>query len=403
MLTIGGKKILLGISGSIAAYKSPLLLRLLIKNGAEVKVVLTPNAMDFVTPTTLSTLSKNPVNSSFTDIKDEQDNHPVWNNHIELSLWADFMIIAPATSNTISSMASARCDNLLLACYLSAKCPVFVAPSMDLDMYKHPGNQENLNKLKRFGNIILESEIGDLASGLNGKGRMMEPENIIKYLIRNLKNEFPLKEKKILISAGPTYEKIDPVRFIGNFSSGKMGFSLAEAAANLGAKVTLISGPSSSQILNSSIDLIKVISAKEMYSEILKYFFSTDIFVSAAAVADFIPRKFSHLKIKKNQKLCEISLKKNIDILYKLGKIKTNQYILGFALETNDGDENAYNKLINKNLDAIFLNILNDDQNVFNSDYNRGKYITRKQSISFELTTKLDLSYKIFKQIIKDS
>ena len=402
MLTLGGKKILLGISGSIAAYKSPLLLRLLIKNGAEVKVVLTPSAIDFVTPTTLSTLSKNPVNSSFTEIKDEQDN-PEWNNHIELSLWADFMIIAPATSNTISSMASARCDNLLLACYLSAKCPVFVAPSMDLDMYKHPANQENLIKLKRFGNIILESEIGDLASGLIGKGRMMEPENIIKYLIRNLKNEFPLKEKKILISAGPTYEKIDPVRFIGNFSSGKMGFSLAEAAANLGAKVTLISGPSSSQILNSSIDLIKVVSTNEMYSEILKYFFSTDIFISAAAVADFIPRKVHHLKIKKNQKLNEISLKKNIDILYKLGKIKTNQYILGFALETNNVVENAYNKLINKNLDAIFLNILNDNQNVFNSDYNQGKFITRKKSVSFELSTKLDLSYKIFEQIIKDS
>ncbi len=402
MLTLGGKKILLGVSGSIAAYKSPLLLRLLIKNGAEVKVVLTPSAMDFVTPTTLSTLSNNPVNSSFTEIKDEQDN-PEWNNHIELSLWADFMIIAPATSNTISSMASARCDNLLLACYLSAKCPVFVAPSMDLDMYKHPANQENLIKLKRFGNIILESEIGDLASGLKGKGRMMEPENIIKYLIRNLKNEFPLKEKKILISAGPTYEKIDPVRFIGNFSSGKMGFSLAEAAANLGAKVTLISGPSSSQILNSSIDLIKVVSADEMYSEILKYFFNIDIFISAAAVADFVPKKFHHLKIKKSQKLNEISLKKNIDILYKLGKIKTNQYILGFALETNDEDENAYNKLIKKNLDAIFLNILNENQNIFNSDYNQGKFITRKKSISFELATKLDLSYKIFEQIIKDS
>ncbi len=402
MLTLGGKKILLGISGSIAAYKSPLLLRLLIKNGAEVKVVLTPSAVDFVTPTTLSTLSKNPVNSSFTEIKDKQDN-PEWNNHIELSLWADFMVIAPATSNTISSMASARCDNLLLACYLSAKCPVFVAPSMDLDMYKHPGNQENLIKLKRFGNIILESEIGDLASGLKGKGRMMEPENIIKYLIRNLKHEFPLKEKKVLISAGPTYEKIDSVRFIGNFSSGKMGFSLAEVAANLGAKVTLISGPSSSQILNSSINLIKVVSADEMYSEILKYFFNIDIFISAAAVADFIPRKVHHLKIKKSQKLNEISFKKNIDILYKLGKIKTNQYMLGFALETNDGDENAYNKLINKNLDAIFLNILNDNQNVFNSDYNQGKYITRKKSVSFELTTKLDLSFKIFKQIIKNS
>ena len=402
MYTLGGKKVLLGISGSIAAYKSPQLVRLLIKKGAEVKVVLTPSAMDFVTPTTLSTLSKNPVNTSFTEIKDENDN-PEWNNHVELSLWADFIIIAPATSNTISSMASARCDNLLLACYLSAKCPVFVAPSMDLDMYKHPGNQENLNKLKSFGNIILESESGDLASGLKGKGRMMEPKNIIKYLIKDLKNELPLRGKKILISAGPTYEKIDPVRFIGNFSSGKMGFSLAEAATNLGANVTLISGPTSLKILNSSINLINVITADEMYNAILKYFFSADIFVSAAAVADFIPNEYHHLKIKKSQKLNQIIIKENIDILYNLGKIKTNQFILGFALETNDGNDNAYNKLINKNLDAIFLNILDDQQNIFNSDYNHGKYITRKKSVSFELTTKLDLSYKIFEQIIRDS
>ena len=402
MHTLGGKKVLLGISGSIAAYKSPQLVRLLIKNGVEVKVVLTPSAMDFVTPTTLSTLSKNPVNTSFTEIKDEQDN-PEWNNHVELSLWADFIIIAPATSNTISSMASARCDNLLLACYLSAKCPVFVAPSMDLDMYKHPGNQENLNKLKSFGNIILESESGDLASGLKGKGRMMEPKNIIKYLIKDLKNELPLKGKKILISAGPTYEKIDPVRFIGNFSSGKMGFSLAEAATNLGANVTLISGPTSLKILNSSINLINVVTADEMYNTILKYFFSVDIFVSAAAVADFIPNEYHHLKIKKSQKLNQITIKENIDILYNLGKIKTNQFILGFALETNDGNVNAYNKLIKKNLDAIFLNILDDKQNIFNSDFNHGKYITRKKSISFKLTTKLDLSYKIFEQIIRDS
>ena len=402
MLALQGKKILLGVSGSIAAYKSPILVRLLIKSGADVKVVLTPSALDFVTPTTLSTLSKNPVNSSFTEIKDEEDN-PEWNNHVELSLWADFMIIAPATSNTISSMASARCDNLLLACYLSAKCPVFVAPSMDLDMYKHPGNQENLNKLKSFGNIILESETGDLASGLKGKGRMMEPKNIIKCIVENIKNEFPLKGKNILISAGPTYEKIDPVRFIGNFSSGKMGFSLAEAAANLGAKVTLISGPSSLKILNNSINLINVVSANEMYNEILKYFFNIDIFISAAAVSDFIPNEFHHLKIKKSQKLNEISLKENIDILFNLGKIKTNQYLVGFALESNDGDKNAYNKLINKNLDAIFLNILSDKQNIFNSDYNHGKYITRKKSISFKLTTKLDLSYKIFEQIINDS
>mgnify|MGYP001335920159 CR=1 FL=1 len=401
MLTLGGKKVLLGISGSIAAYKAPLLVRLLIKKGAEVKIVLTPSAKDFVTPTTLSTLSKNPVSSSFTEIKDEQDNLE-WNNHVELSLWADLMIIAPATSNTISSMASARSDNLLLACYLSAKCPVFVAPSMDLDMYKHPGNQENLKKLKRFGNVILESENGHLASGLKGKGRMMEPENIINYIINDLKNELLLKGRKILISAGPTYEKIDPVRFIGNFSSGKMGFSLAEVATNLGAKVTLISGPTSLKILNQSINLINVVSANEMYNEILKYFFDVDIFISAAAVSDFVPKKSYKVKIKKSENLNEIPLKRNIDILSTLGKIKKNQFMVGFALETDDGENNAYKKLTNKNLDAIFLNILNEKQNIFNSDYNQGKYITRKKNISFELSSKLDLSFKIFQQIIED-
>ena len=400
MLALGGKKILLGISGSIAAYKSPLLVRLLIKNGAEVKVVLTPSALDFVTPTTLSTLSKNPVNSSFTEVKENQDN-PEWNNHVKLSLWADYMIIAPATSNTISSMASARCDNLLLACYLSAKCRVFIAPSMDLDMYNHPANQQNLSQLKTYGNIILESETGDLASGLKGKGRMMEPKNIIKCLISNLNHELSLKGKNILITGGPTYEKIDPVRFIGNFSSGKMGFCLAEAAANLGANVTYISGPTSFKISNHSINIINVVTANEMYNEILKFFFSTDIFISAAAVADFIP-KFNNSKIKKKQNLSKISYIENIDILNELGKIKTNQIVVGFALETDDGYENAYDKLIKKNLDAIFLNILNDKNNVFNSDYNQGKYITRKKTVSFEQTTKLDLSFKIFEQIIKD-
>ena len=402
MLKLRGKKILLGISGSIAAYKSPLLVRLLIKNGADVKIVLTPSALEFVTPTTLSTLSKNPVNSSFTKIKENQNTHE-WNNHVELSLWADLMIIAPATSNTLSSMASARCDNLLLACYLSAKCQVFVAPSMDLDMYNHPGNQENLTKLKQFGNIILESESGDLASGLVGKGRMMEPSNIIKHLFRNLKQKHPLKGKKVLITAGPTYEKIDPVRFIGNFSSGKMGFSLAEAATNLGAKVILISGPTSQKILNHSIELVNVTSADEMNNEILKYFFNIDIFLSAAAVADFIPKELNHLKIKKSQNLNKILFKKNIDILKNLGKIKKNQFMLGFALETHDGEKNAFNKLVNKNLDAIFLNVLSDKQNIFNSDFNNGKYITKKKSLTFKLTTKLDLSYKIFEQIIKDS
>ncbi len=401
MLTLGGKKVLLGVSGSIAAYKSALLVRSLIKKGAEVKVVLTPSATDFVTATTLSTLSKNPVSSSFTELKDGQDN-PEWNNHVELSLWADLIIIAPATSNTISSMASARCDNLLLACYLSAKCPVYVAPSMDLDMYKHPSNQENLKKLKSFGNIILESENGDLASGLKGKGRMMEPEKIIKYLIKDLNNEYLLKGKSILISAGPTYEKIDPVRFIGNFSSGKMGFALAEVAANLGANVTLISGPTSLKILNQSINLINVVSANEMYNEILKYFFNVEIFISAAAVADFVPTKSYKSKIKKTENLNEISLKKNIDILHNLGKIKKSQFLIGFALETNDGEKNAFKKLVSKNLDAIFLNILNEKQNIFNSDYNQGKYITRKRSVSFELATKTDLSLKLFNEIIQD-
>ncbi len=400
MLALGGKKILLGISGSIAAYKAPLLVRLLIKNGAEVKVVLTPSALDFVTPTTLSTLSKNPVNSSFTEVKENQDN-PEWNNHVKLSLWADFMIIAPATSNTISSMASARCDNLLLACYLSAKCPVYIAPSMDLDMYNHPANQQNLRQLKTFGNIILESETGDLASGLKGKGRMMEPKNIIKCLISNLNHELSLKGKNVLITGGPTYEKIDPVRFIGNFSSGKMGLCLAEAAVNLGANVTYISGPTSLKISNHTINLINVVTANEMYNEILKFFFRTDIFISAAAVADFTP-KFVNSKIKKKQNLSKISYIENIDILSQLGKIKTNQIMVGFALETDDGYENAYDKLIKKNLDAIFLNILNDKNNVFNSDYNQGKYITRKTSVSFEQTTKLDLSFKIFEQITKD-
>jgi phosphopantothenoylcysteine decarboxylase/phosphopantothenate--cysteine ligase len=274
---------------------------------------------------------------------------------------------------------------------------------MDLDMYNHPGNQENLTKLKQFGNIILESESGDLASGLVGKGRMMEPSNIIKHLFRNLKQKHPLKGKKVLITAGPTYEKIDPVRFIGNFSSGKMGFSLAEAATNLGAKVILISGPTSQKILNHSIELVNVTSADEMNNEILKYFFNIDIFLSAAAVADFIPKELNHLKIKKSQNLNNILFKKNIDILKNLGKIKKDQFMLGFALETHDGEKNAFNKLVNKNLDAIFLNVLSEKQNIFNSDFNHGKYITKKKSISFKLTTKLDLSYKIFEQIIKDS
>jgi phosphopantothenoylcysteine decarboxylase/phosphopantothenate--cysteine ligase len=296
MSVLSGKKIVLGISGGIAAYKTASLVRLFIKAGAEVQVIMTPASKDFVTPLTLATLSKKPVHSTF--VNEEEDNAQ-WNNHVELGLWADFMVIAPATANTLSKMANGNCDNLLIATYLSAKCPVYFAPAMDLDMYKHPSTIASFNALKQFGNTIIPAETGELASGLSGEGRMAEPENILAFLEADIASRLPLKGKKILITAGPTYEAIDPVRFIGNHSSGKMGFDIAECAARNGAEVILVSGPTHLKTSNSQIKVIAVISAQQMYDACHEYFDEVDVAVAAAAVADYRPKIVAPQKIKK--------------------------------------------------------------------------------------------------------
>jgi phosphopantothenoylcysteine decarboxylase/phosphopantothenate--cysteine ligase len=296
MSVLNGKKILLGVSGGIAAYKTASLVRLFIKAGAHVQVIMTPASKDFVTPLTLSTLSKNPVHSSFFNQDDED---AVWNNHVELGLWADLMIVAPATANTLSKMATGNCDNLLIATYLSAKCPVYFAPAMDLDMYKHPSTISSFTALRQFGNVMIPAESGELASGLSGEGRMAEPENIIAFLEADLESKLPLKGKKILITAGPTYEAIDPVRFIGNHSSGKMGFDIANAAANLGADVILVSGPTHFKAKNTSVEVINVVSAQQMYDACHIYYNDVDVAIAAAAVADYKPKTVALQKIKK--------------------------------------------------------------------------------------------------------
>ena len=329
MSVLSGKKILLGISGGIAAYKTASLVRLFIKAGAHVQVIMTPASKDFVTPLTLSTLSKNPVHSTFFN---EEDEDAQWNNHVELGLWADLMVIAPATANTLSKMVNGNCDNLLIATYLSAKCPVYFAPAMDLDMYKHPSTIASFHALKQFGNTIIPAESGELASGLSGEGRMAEPENIIVFLENDLESKLPLKGKKILITAGPTYEAIDPVRFIGNYSSGKMGFDIAESASKLGATVILISGPTHLNCSNSSINLLRVTSAQEMYDDCLAHFSEVDVAICAAAVADYKPKTIASQKIKKSETEFIIELEKTKDILASLGKIKEKQFLIGFAL-----------------------------------------------------------------------
>jgi len=308
MSVLSGKKILLGISGGIAAYKTASLVRLFIKAGAHVQVIMTPASKDFITPLTLSTLSKNPVFSEFYN-KDEKNEE--WNSHVELGLWADLMVIAPATANTLSKMANGLCDNLLVACYLSAKCPVYFAPAMDLDMYAHPSTHESFNSLKAFGNIMIPAESGELASGLSGEGRMAEPENIVSFLEADLESKLPLKGKKILITAGPTYEAIDPVRFIGNHSSGKMGFDIAQSAANLGASVVLISGPTHCKINHSLVQVVPVVSAQEMYEACHQYYHEVDVAIAAAAVADYRPRDVASQKIKKTADDFVIQLEKN--------------------------------------------------------------------------------------------
>ena len=375
---LSGKNILLGITGGIAAYKTTFLVRLLIKAGANVKVILTSSASSFVSPLTLATLSKNPVLTSFV----HEDNEGVsWNNHVELGLWADLMIVAPATANTLSKMANGTCDNLLLACYLSAKCPVFFAPAMDLDMYKHPSSIASFEKLKSFGNIMIPATSGELASGLHGEGRMAEPEAIIDFVKKYILEGLPLRNKKVLITAGPTYEAIDPVRFIGNHSSGLMGFELAKAAANLGAEVILVSGPSHLTISHDLIQLVRVVSADEMYNEVHKHYATVDIAIAAAAVADYRPKTIADQKIKKNDAQLTIDLVKNKDILLSMGELKSQQFIVGFALETENEIENAIGKLKKKNLDAIVLNSLNDAGAGFRKNTNKISFIDKNSAI----------------------
>jgi len=410
MSVLSGKKIVLGISGGIAAYKTASLVRLFIKAGAHVQVIMTPASKDFITPLTLSTLSKRPVFSSFYKEEEEEtldstvetpNQNLEWNNHVEIGLWADFMIIAPATANTLSKMANGVCDNLLIATYLSAKCPVFFAPAMDLDMYKHPTTIESFNKLKSFGNTIIPAESGELASGLSGEGRMAEPENILEFIENKFKSELPLKGKKIVITAGPTYEAIDPVRFIGNHSSGKMGYDLALSAANYGASVTLISGPTHLSINHESVQLIKINSAEEMYLQCHKFFKTSDVFIGAAAVADYKPKNPSVHKIKKNEESFVIELEKTKDILESLGNCKENQLLIGFALETENEIENAKLKIQKKNLDLIVLNSLQDKGAGFGVTTNKVTLIDRNFNVfPMELKSKEEVANDILIKII---
>jgi phosphopantothenoylcysteine decarboxylase/phosphopantothenate--cysteine ligase len=399
MSILSGKKVLLGISAGIAAYKTASLVRLFIKQGAQVKVVMTPASKEFITPLTLSTLSKNPVHSSFTS---EEDENAVWNNHVDLGLWADLIIVAPATANTLAKMANGVCDNLLLATYLSAKCPVYFAPTMDLDMYKHPSTLRSFKVLKSFGNIMIPATSGELASGLIGEGRMAEPENIVSFIEDDILNKLPLRGKKVLITAGPTYEAIDPVRFIGNHSSGKMGYEIAKEAAKLGAEVILISGPTHETVANNLIKIVPVVSAEEMYTAVHEYFRKVDIAILSAAVADFKPKQVAHQKIKKKDNTLVLELEKTKDILTSLGAIKKQQYLVGFALETNNELENAKGKLKSKNLNLIVLNSLNDRGAGFKTETNKVTFIDDKEHVNeFQLKSKTEVAKDLMDEIIK--
>lgn len=394
-----GKKILLGITGGIAAYKTTFLVRLFIKAGAEVRVILTESAADFVSPLTLATLSKNPVLHSF--IKEEEGTTD-WNNHVEMGLWADLMVIAPATANTLSKMAHGTCDNLLLATYLSAKCPVFFAPAMDLDMYQHPSTKKSFDTLISYGNTMIPATSGELASGLHGEGRMAEPEDIVNFITEQLSKDLPLKGKKVLITAGPTYEALDPVRFIGNHSSGLMGFELARRAVELGADVVLISGPSSLDLEGERIQLERVVTADDMYIKAHEHFDDSDIAISAAAVSDYRPKETAPQKIKKDQDEMHLELVKNKDILLSLGQKKKAQYLVGFALETENEVDNAKKKLRKKNLDAIVLNSLNDEGAGFSKTTNKISFIDKNSEITaFDLKTKAEVAMDIWEEIIK--
>jgi len=400
MSVLSGKKILLGVTAGIAAYKTSYLVRHFIKAGAAVQVVMTPAAKDFVTPLTLSTLSKNPVHSTFYDKNEENE---LWNNHVDLALWADLMVIAPLTANTLAKMAEGICDNLLLATYLSAKSTVYFAPAMDLDMYQHETTSANIVRLEARGNIFIPPSFGELASGLEGEGRMAEPEEIVSFIEKHLISHAPLHGKQVLITAGPTYEAIDPVRFIGNHSSGKMGFALAHAAADLGANVILISGPSYEQIEHSGVTRIDVVSAEQMYEATHRYFSESQIAIFSAAVSDFTPKVVSSQKIKKKQSDMEISLIPTKDILASVGGIKENQYLVGFALETENEIKNAKEKIQKKNLDLIVLNSLQDKGAGFKSDTNKVTLIDKMGHMqSFELKSKQEVASDIFNEILKN-
>lgn len=390
-MSISGKKILIAVSGGIAAYKIHFLIRSLVKKGAEVQVIMSPDAEHFVTKLSLSTLSKNPVYTEF------YSDNGTWNSHVEMALWADVMIVAPCTANTLAKMIHGICDNLLIATYMSAKCPVFIAPAMDLDMYQHPSTRNNLELAEDFGHIIIPAENGDLASGLVGQGRMAEPETIIKTVEEffNLNHKKSLEGKMVLITAGPTYEAIDPVRFIGNHSSGKMGFSLAEEAAQRGANVILISGPTSLKATHENIDLHRVTSAKEMFSKVFEYFETIDVGIASAAVADYAPKIVASEKIKKNDDIFTIELIKNPDILKTMGEKKSHQFLVGFALETQNEEENAKGKLAKKNLDMIVLNSLRDEGAGFKNDTNKIKIFTRTEKMEFDLKSKENVAKDI--------
>ena len=392
-MALKGKKILLAISGGIAAYKMNYLVRDFVKKGAEVKVILTPSAENFVTKVTLSTLSKNAVYSDF------YDQNGTWNSHVELALWADVLLVAPCTANTLAKMVHGICDNLVIATYMSAKCPVFIAPAMDLDMYAHPSTKENLEKAERFGHHIIPAEFGELASGLEGQGRLAEPETILQkiedFFTQPLPQSHSLDGKTVLITAGPTYEAIDPVRFIGNHSSGKMGFSLAEEAVKRGAKVILISGPTSQKTSNKNIEIHRITSAKEMYDEVFKYYEKVDIAIASAAVADYAPKIVAKEKIKKSEEEFTIELVKNPDILKTMGEKKTHQFLVGFALETQNEEENAKSKLQKKNLDMIVLNSLRDEGAGFQKDTNKVKILTHSEQKEFSLKSKDEVAKDI--------
>lgn len=389
-MSLENKQIIIGITGGIAAYKINYLVRDFVKAGAEVRIVMTKPTEDFVSPLTLSTLSRNKV---YTDFYDE---NKTWNNHVELALWADVMLIAPCTANTLAKIANGICDNFLMAVYMSAKCPVIIAPAMDLDMYAHPAVTKNLNIIESFGHKIIPAEYGELASGLIGQGRLAEPETIF----RTVGNEFtdtdaPFAGKKILITAGPTYENIDPVRFIGNHSSGKMGFDLAKEAAKRGAEVTLISGPSSQKTDDKNIKVYRVTSAQEMFDEVFKHYENTDIAIMSAAVADYTPKVKATEKIKKNEQELTIELIKNKDILRTMGEKKTHQFLVGFALETQNEEENAKGKLVKKNLDMIVLNSLRDEGAGFANATNKIKIFTPTEEQSFTLKSKEEVARDI--------